>query len=662
MVWRGTDNLLGRTVAVKEILPVPWLSEAGQAARRDRMLREARAAAQLNHPGAITIHDVVLDGGEIFIVMELVEAPSLQELIERDGPLPSARVAVIGLRMLDVLEEAHRIGVIHRDVKPANVLVLPRDQVKLSDFGIAHLEGDPTLTATGMMMGSPSYMAPEQIRGEPASPSADLWGLGVTLYSAVEGAAAFRRDNTPAAIAAVLAEEPPRPQRAEPGLSALLTALLAKHPADRPPPDKVREALEAASVRVLPPAAPNPFAARQPPPPTLPTAPRAHRPPPPGRNSPGTPAPPPPGPSAGPLLPGPATLPVPPLPGAGRRRRSRLRLLGVAAGAVAVLIIGVVVLSSLSDGGTGTAGGSGAAGGTGAGQLKVGLVFTKAGKGDLSVNDSADRGVTRAAQKYGDTVSLKEVKPTAGPKAALDGLAAEGYGLIIDVDFESGAEVARSAAEHPKVVYALVGAYDPYCGQNKNLRCVLFKQQEGAFLVGAAAALKSTSHVVGFVGALPGDSGISQAGYQAGAAYVDRQKGTKTKVLVSYAGSTEQAWEDPAKGKALAEEQIGQGADVLFHDAGNTGTGVVQACVTRRKYVIGNDEDESFWFQPPAQNWILTSLVHREDTAVARTIEDVKSGDFKGGSVYLGLQEAGVDYAQNQYTKPLLGGIPQALD
>src|SRR6266516_5705212 len=167
-VWRATDELLGREVAVKEIELPAAVTAPGQGQSQDaatvraRVLREARAAARLNHQGIVTVHDVLDAPDRLFIVMELVEAPSLAGVVAKEGPLPPARVARIGLGLVDALEAAHAAGIVHRDVKPGNVLLLPGDRVKLADFGIAAVQGDPQLTASKVAMGSPAFMAPSR--------------------------------------------------------------------------------------------------------------------------------------------------------------------------------------------------------------------------------------------------------------------------------------------------------------------------------------------------------------------------------------------------------------------------------------------------------------------------------------------------------------------
>jgi serine/threonine protein kinase len=238
VVWRARDELLGREVAVKQILS----QNAGDELRQ-RLLREARAAVLLDHASAVMVHDVVQEDDDLFIVMEYVDAPSLQELVRQEGPLPYSRAAQIGLAMLDVLNEAHRMGIVHRDVKPSNVLVLPGGRIKLVDFGIAHRAGEGTLTAAGVTLGSPSYMAPEQIGAGGVGPATDLWSLGATLYFAVEGTSPFTGANAAAILQAVL-NEPPHPVRLAGPLTDLLFALMRKDPSARPHADQVRVGLE----------------------------------------------------------------------------------------------------------------------------------------------------------------------------------------------------------------------------------------------------------------------------------------------------------------------------------------------------------------------------------------------------------------------------------
>ncbi|WP_279496284.1 serine/threonine-protein kinase [Actinocrispum wychmicini] len=207
VVWRAQDGVIGRQVAVKEVRFPGGLSDDERAVVTERVLREARTAGRLNDPGIVTVHDVLPHPDAIFIVMELVEAPTLAGLVARDGPLPAARVADIGRQALSALGKAHAAGIVHRDVKPSNIMVLPGDRVKLADFGIAHATDDPRLTQSGTM-GTPGYMAPELFLGGRPSPASDLWSLGATLYFAIEGQAPFERPSSGQTLHAVLYENP----------------------------------------------------------------------------------------------------------------------------------------------------------------------------------------------------------------------------------------------------------------------------------------------------------------------------------------------------------------------------------------------------------------------------------------------------------------------
>jgi hypothetical protein len=257
-VWRADDVLLGRPVAVKEVELPGGPPGAEREALRERALREARAAARLNHPGVVTLHDAVEADDRLFLVMELVEAPTLRDLVDRSGPVGHGAAARVGLELLDALDAAHRAGIVHHDVKPANVMVTPSGQVKLADFGIASLQEDTqrTLTgATGAMggrgdgrvvtaaFGSLPYVAPEQASGGHAGPAADLWALGAAMWFAVEGVAPFERAGPAATLGAILHDRPGRSARAGP-LEPVLLAVLTKDPDHRPPAMALRRMLE----------------------------------------------------------------------------------------------------------------------------------------------------------------------------------------------------------------------------------------------------------------------------------------------------------------------------------------------------------------------------------------------------------------------------------
>lgn len=245
-VWRAHDERLQREVAIKEVELPASLPDELRASSSERAMREARAAARLSHAGAVTIFDVQQDSGRAYLVMELVDAPTLADVLERQGPLTPKRAAQIGRDVLGALEAAHSVGIVHRDVKPANVMIPPHGTAKLADFGIASVKNDPKITQTGFILGSPSYMAPEQADGRGSGPEADLWALGATLYYAVEGTPPFEAGAAIPTLAAVLHDTPRPPQNAGP-LAPVINGLLEKDPTRRPSHAEVRRMLEEAA-------------------------------------------------------------------------------------------------------------------------------------------------------------------------------------------------------------------------------------------------------------------------------------------------------------------------------------------------------------------------------------------------------------------------------
>ncbi|MEW2353560.1 serine/threonine-protein kinase [Spirillospora sp. NPDC029432] len=249
-VWRAHDIDLDREVAVKELRVPEEVTDQERRVWYARMEREARAAARLRHTGIVTVHDRVMgEDGRPWIVMELVRGRSLEQLLAERQALPRRQVAEIGLAMLDALSAAHAQGVVHRDVKPANVL-LEGDRVLLTDFGIAALEGDVTITRSGMVLGTPAYMSPEQVEGRAVTPASDLWSLAATLYAAVEGRRPFDGPSHGAVFVAIATRQPPPPRCGGP-LAQVLDGLLRKDPDERLSAAQVRDLLNA----VLDPAA-----------------------------------------------------------------------------------------------------------------------------------------------------------------------------------------------------------------------------------------------------------------------------------------------------------------------------------------------------------------------------------------------------------------------
>jgi serine/threonine protein kinase len=247
VVWRATDLVLSREVAVKEVTLAFHLSDEERAVLRERTLREARAAARLTHPCVTSVFDVVEDGGKPWVVMEHVPSRSLQELVQEQGRLSPPEVARIGLDVLAAAEAAHAAGIVHRDVKPANVLVGEDGHAHLTDFGIATTTGDSTLTTQGAVLGSPSYMSPQRANGDDPQPADDLWSIGATLYTAVEGHLPFDRQEPMATLLAVVSEDP-EPMLSAGPLEPVLRGLLTKDPAARATVADARRMLEAVAT------------------------------------------------------------------------------------------------------------------------------------------------------------------------------------------------------------------------------------------------------------------------------------------------------------------------------------------------------------------------------------------------------------------------------
>ncbi|MFD4524850.1 serine/threonine-protein kinase [Streptomyces sp. NPDC058470] len=245
-VWRAKDETVDREVAVKEPRVPDHLPERERGNVFERMRREARAAARLDHPSVVNVHDVAVVDGQPWIVMELVQGRSLGDALQ-EGTLGVREAARIGLEVLGALEAAHAAGILHRDVKPDNVLLGRHGRVVLTDFGIAQIEGETSLTDVGGFVGSPEYIAPERVLGQRPGPASDLWSLGVVLYAATEGVSPFRRSNTPATLQSVLNSTPAAPASAGGPLAETINGLLDKEPSRRPDAPRVRQLLEEAA-------------------------------------------------------------------------------------------------------------------------------------------------------------------------------------------------------------------------------------------------------------------------------------------------------------------------------------------------------------------------------------------------------------------------------
>jgi serine/threonine protein kinase/Tol biopolymer transport system component len=237
VVWRAHDESLGRDVAIKEVRPPIGIDAEQVTSLYTRTLREARAAAKLADPGIVVIHEVVHENDRPWIVMELVQGRTLQQIIDEDGPQPPWRAAELCGKVLTALRAVHRAGIVHRDIKPSNIM-FDGERTVLTDFGIAALDGSTVLTMTGAVLGTPAFMSPEQAHARPVTPASDLWSLGATLYATVEGRPPFQGESVAAVIAALLANDPPPPEHAGP-LAPVIAELMVTDPGLRMSTDEL---------------------------------------------------------------------------------------------------------------------------------------------------------------------------------------------------------------------------------------------------------------------------------------------------------------------------------------------------------------------------------------------------------------------------------------
>ncbi|MGW4206069.1 serine/threonine-protein kinase [Streptomyces sp. NPDC004726] len=335
VVWRARDEVLGREVAVKEVRAPAGLGAADERRLYQRLEREAWAAARISHRNVVTVFDVATENGRPWIVMELIRGLSLADVVESEGPLTPQRAARIGAEVLAALRAAHESGVLHRDVKPGNVLIANDGRVVLSDFGIAVVEGTSNLTMTGELIGSPEFLAPERALGRTPGPESDLWSLGVLLYAAVEGISPFRQNTPLSTLRAVVDEELPPPRRAG-ELAPVIAGLLRKEPSERLSAREAERMLRVVGAggtarTAVPP--PGPYS------PTV-SAPTPTVAPEPGRTA-ANPTAPTPMPMGG----GPATVTT----GGGRQPRSKRSTAAIAAGLAMLLLAGAGLAWALAD-------------------------------------------------------------------------------------------------------------------------------------------------------------------------------------------------------------------------------------------------------------------------------------------------------------------------
>ncbi|EWM17417.1 serine/threonine protein kinase [Kutzneria sp. 744] len=359
VVWQAHDELLYRTVAVKQLLLQPGQSEADAEEARRRAMREGRIAARLQHPNAVAVFDVVDEGdGMPWLVMEYVPSRSLSQLLEEQGTLAPQEAARIGMHVASALAAAHAAGIVHRDVKPGNVLLGDDGTVKITDFGISRAQGDSTVTATGMLAGTPAYLAPEIAKGHDPTPASDVFSLGATLYASVEGIPPFGLSDNPLALLHKVASGQIDPPRQAGPLTQPLLSLLSSEPTERVTMVRCRDALGA--VAAGQPAPPMPMPQQM----HMPTVATAQRPAPPMATRMDQ------RPVGGPSR-STSTTAMPPVRPKGSQQSGgmgRGPLIGIAAAIVIAVIVGVIVVTNQmkdnTGGGSGGGGGSQAGGGT----------------------------------------------------------------------------------------------------------------------------------------------------------------------------------------------------------------------------------------------------------------------------------------------------------
>ncbi len=292
-------------------------------------------------------------------------------------------------------------------------------------------------------------------------------------------------------------------------------------------------------------------------------------------------------------------------------------------------------------------------------KLLIGMVYDVGGRGDLSFNDMAYAGLSRAQKEFGARVQTKDLEPAAGGEnreELLRLLAGEKYDLIFGIGFLFTDSITRVAKAFPGVKFGIV---DGFIDKEPNVASLLFNEHEGSFLVGAAAALKSKTGKIGFVGGMkiPLIEKF-EAGYIAGAKYVK----PAIQVFSDYAGTTGEAFRDPVKGKELATAQYDRGADIIYHASGGTGIGVFEAAAAKKKWAIGVDADQSLTVKPDQRARILTSMMKRVDVAVFSTIKAIVGGTYKAGVQSFGLKQGGVGYAVNDYNREMVKDIVPRLE
>ncbi|WP_405144033.1 BMP family ABC transporter substrate-binding protein [Sphaerisporangium sp. NBC_01403] len=637
------ESPAGDRVAIKVLHAHQAMDQNAQR----RFLREVATARRVATFSTARVIEVGTADQQPYIVSEYVEGVSLEQRVRERGPLTGDELVRLALGTAGALAAIHQAGVVHRDFKPSNVL-LGSDGPRVIDFGIARALDSFTVTSSGVA-GTPAYMAPEQIANEQVGPPADVFSWAVTMVFAATGRLAFGGASVPAVLHAVLITEPDLSEVPE-SLRSLLGQCLVKTPQVRPTAAEImlqlvgHGAARPPGAATAEPARASPSAASALPVSAHETAPHAA-----------------------------AAVTTAGTTGSssetGRSRRGVSRatapllsvLLALAVTAGIWLWKSPVNHTSTPAASPTTPSSRGTSSSVVVNKLdKVGIAWDVGGRGDLWFNDSAAQGLERAKKELGIR-EVKELAAGAGETEEqkvqrLRGLAQGGHNPIIAIGFPYSEAVRSVAAEFPGTKFAIVDGGE---AAGNNVSNLVFAEQEGGFLAGVAAALKSNKGRVGFVGAVNDGGPIERAatGFVAGARSVKPDIRIDVKYVSRYPDFS--GFDDPAKGKLVATGMFGAGADVLFQAAGGSNLGVMQAAKAAGGRVIGAEGDEARTADATLRDVVLTSIIKRVDTVVFDYLKDFSTGSAKSGPIVYDIKDHGFDYTT---TGNQIDGIKARLD